>query len=95
MKWESRDYKWLAVVLLTILVGTWTFHYGSKDNEIVSYVSFAATVTSVRSGRIFVASYGPRTERLLLVSSLRWCSLPDARTAGEGVLRCSGRKPNP
>jgi hypothetical protein len=43
----ARDYKYIIGYFILIIVGIFTFYYGTKENEIVSYLGFAGTVSSL------------------------------------------------
>lgn len=44
---EVKDYRYIIGILVWTIVGVFTFHYGGKDSEIVSYIGFAGTVSSI------------------------------------------------
>lgn len=43
----EKDYRYVIGILVLIIVVIFTFHYGGKDSEMVSYFSFAGTLTSI------------------------------------------------
>ncbi|RKP47856.1 hypothetical protein D7Z26_21820 [Cohnella endophytica] len=47
MKLKEKDYAYIIVFLILLLVGIFTFYYGSDKNQIVSYLGFAGTITSL------------------------------------------------
>lgn len=44
---KEKDYKYIIAILIIVIIGLFTFFYGSENNQIVSYLGFAGTITSL------------------------------------------------
>ncbi|WP_239618917.1 hypothetical protein [Cohnella mopanensis] len=47
MKLKEKDYGYIIAFLVLLLIGLFTFYYGSDNSQIVSYLGFAGTITSL------------------------------------------------
>ena len=44
---DSKDYKYIILLLIIAIIGVFTFYYGTEDSQIVSYIGFAGTISSL------------------------------------------------
>lgn len=44
---EAKDYKYIMGYLVLMIVGIFTFYYGTESNQIVSYIGFAGTLIGI------------------------------------------------
>lgn len=44
---EAKDYKYIIGYFILAIIGIFTFFYGTDKNQIVSYIGFAGTITSI------------------------------------------------
>ena len=96
LKLETKDFVWALAVLGVVIIGLCTLFFGGKGNEIVSYVSFAGTITSVILSVVAIvysfiqsASSATHSQRLSDISSRiedTVDTLTDSRTKISGAV---------